>query len=579
MKKLFIILLLIAAGITGLLFISKQWVNNVKKEDILETFSKLITDGSDSLYSVEIGNYEITGPFTGARIDNVVLRINQDVFLKMRAENTLPDIIMDGKVKSLVLEGVDMIQLVGKNKDIRVRNIVLSGTEFNLYHYKKTKKDTSATTILTSLYDRIKKDFNSIHVGEISILDGKMSYDPAGKLDKSNPFWKFDKIDIVLRDILVDSASVYDTNRFLYARDFTSSISRFRGIMGNDLYTFGMDTCNYDFRSASLDISGLRLSPHVSHEIFFRSKKFAVGESTIELPSLKVFGFYAGQAILDGRISVDSVMIERGRFEIYKDKSFGDPPVSKNGQYPNQLFLKLHASIHIPLIRIRNSSVVYTEKGLKTKKEGKIVFSNIYGSLSNITNIDSMIRRNPWSELTARAVFLGKSPMDARIALKLGDRSGTYEADATLRNLNAPQINPVLRGLAQAEAATFSLHNLSYKSRGNTRAATGSMKMNYSALNIRLLTRDEETNKLEEKKWLSLLANAVKIRQENLHGPDEIKADNIVTRRPYFRGFFALIWFNIFDCMTEITIKGDQPAILTKNRKAENLIKANQEHK
>jgi hypothetical protein len=46
---------------------------------------------------------------------------------------------------------------------------------------------------------------------------------------------------------------------------------------------------------------------------------------------------------------------------------------------------------------------------------------------------------------------------------------------------------------------------------------------------------------------------------------------NIVSERPFFKGFFALIWFNIFDCTTAIAFKGKAPDILKKGRTLEGI--------
>gem|GEM_PF-2149450 len=571
MKKLIIFLLIIAAIVVTVLIVLKVTVNDLKKEDIVENLNKIIVDGSDSLYALDIHDYEITGTFSGARINGVKVTINQAVFKKMQELNTLPEVIFDGNVDNIILEGIDILTLVQKNRDIKIKSIDLIGADFNIYQYKKTIKDTTKAPIITNLYDRIKKDINSISIGNINIVKGKMSYDPAGKMDKKNPFWKFAEIDLKFKDLLIDSTSASDTTRFIYAKDFKTAVRNFKGIMGNDMYTFSMGKCDYDHKSSYLEIADLKMTPNASHAAFYRSKNHAVSEATIDVPFLQVKGIRSVDIINKGLVKAKSISISGAKFGIYKDKSFGDPPDSKNGSYPNQTLYNLPFALDVRHLFIKKSTLVYTEKGYNTKKEGILTFGNINGTMTNITNVKSMVRQNPWSELKAKATFQGNSPMTARLAFDLRDDKGRYEADATLTKLKAEQINPVIKNLGMAETESFNLKSLNYTSKGDAKTAIGSMQLIYSDLKVNIFQKDEETKKLEEKKVISFLANLIKIRTDNLKDKDEVKAVNIVSERPFFKGFFALIWFNIFDCTTAITFKGKAPDILRKGRTLEGI--------
>ena len=93
------------------------------------------------------------------------------------------------------------MSLIQKNKDIVINNIRLEGADIKVYQYKKVKKDTSKTPIISNLYDRIKKDINSIDIKYIDIRGAKLSFDPAGKMDKVQPFWKFEDISLSFKNL------------------------------------------------------------------------------------------------------------------------------------------------------------------------------------------------------------------------------------------------------------------------------------------------------------------------------------------------------------------------------------------
>ncbi|MBK9553213.1 MAG: hypothetical protein IPO45_13710 [Saprospiraceae bacterium] len=46
-----------------------------------------------------------------------------------------------------------------------------------------------------------------------------------------------------------------------------------------------------------------------------------------------------------------------------------------------------------------------------------MTFGNINGTMTNITNVKSLVRQNPWSELNAKATFQRWKSYDSRLAL------------------------------------------------------------------------------------------------------------------------------------------------------------------
>ena len=153
LKKLIIFLFIVAAIAVTILIVLKVTVNDLKKEDIVENLNKIIEDGSDSLYSLKIRDYEVTGSFNGARINGVEVTINQEIFKKMQANNTLPEVIFDGKVENILIEGINILKLVQDNKDIKIKSIDLVGADFNIYQTKKQsktpRKHPSSQTFMT----------------------------------------------------------------------------------------------------------------------------------------------------------------------------------------------------------------------------------------------------------------------------------------------------------------------------------------------------------------------------------------------------------------------------------------------
>jgi len=557
------IILIIAA----VLFIFYYKVNYSNKADVKAYLTKIVREGSNGLYTLSLGNYEIDPGIDGAHIKNIKLTINLEKFETLKKQKLLPPILFEAEIRELRISHLKTIKLLSSVKDIEIDSVQLIGANIKLYQYAQQKSEDKKLPPTKYLFDLIKPDINDIRIHKIMIRDGQLSFDPAGKMDNKKAFWKFDQLDLDLDEFVVDSTSSSDTSRLLYSKNLDLVVHQFKLQSPDDLYRFSMDKLSFSTQKNQTTLTNLKVIPLTNAAGFLAKKKKAAGILSLDLPEILIYNLNPTKLILANVIQADKVTTHSGNIKIFKDKTKGNPRINKDGRYFNQVFSSLTTPVMVDSILLRNMNLTYTEINTKTGRPGEIIFKDITGNISNITNIKERIDKNKWTTLHCTADFMNGSPLKALLAFDMSDPAGHFKVAADLGRLEGTQINSLLKNLALAETEQFHLKKLNYSGEGNTKQLRGSMNMIYNDLKVNLLKKDEDEKKIETKEFLSFLANFVKIIDQN-PGSDgkERVISGLASERPQHKGFFALVWFNIFDCILEIAMKNGPPESIKENR-------------
>jgi len=90
------IILIIAA----VLFIFYYKVNYSNKADVKAYLTKIVREGSNGLYTLSLGNYEIDPGIDGAHIKNIKLNINLEKFETLKKQKLLPPILFEAEIRT-----------------------------------------------------------------------------------------------------------------------------------------------------------------------------------------------------------------------------------------------------------------------------------------------------------------------------------------------------------------------------------------------------------------------------------------------------------------------------------------------
>lgn len=226
-----------------------------------------------------------------------------------------------------------------------------------------------------------------------------------------------------------------------------------------------------------------------------------------------------------------------------KNKQIYTPPKMQPMIYTK--IQELPIGLSIDTANLENFTVVYDELPKDSEEMGRILFENMNGRLSKLTNITSY--PHEYMNLYVDGKFMG-SPFNAQWDMPVSPDYDCFVLSAALNNFDMQALNPIFIPLAKAEVKTGRINEFRFRTEATSTNANANMLLLYNDLHVDLL-KDPETQ--EKKKFLSSLANMV-IRSNN---PNNKKSDpriaNIYIERDPYHSSFNYFWQILQPAMVE----------------------------
>jgi hypothetical protein len=229
-KKIIIIIsILLVLIIGGYLFIRYHFlkVKNFKPDNskaknlldlrpaIIAKLQQVVKDGSNGLYILSIQKLDIDVVTSEIDAINASITVDTAAMKRLDSLKKLPDDIFKIKFASLHVDGLGIQDLINK-KQIAIDALYCNRPVIEVFHknrpYNEAQRKANDTL---SLYGRIKGKTKSIHIGKIDI--GKGSFIDHD-MSKKRKITRFNVVSIIMKDLLIDSATQYDNKRFLFTK-------------------------------------------------------------------------------------------------------------------------------------------------------------------------------------------------------------------------------------------------------------------------------------------------------------------------------------------------------------------------
>jgi hypothetical protein len=220
------------------------------------------------------------------------------------------------------------------------------------------------------------------------------------------------------------------------------------------------------------------------------------------------------------------------------------------GKFPHQLLMKMPLSVSIKRLDINSGSIEYKERSNVTGNSGKIRFTNMNLSITNLTNRVIDLRENPVCQVHLRAQFLSAVPINFTLRLYPNSENGKFSADGTLGSSDATVFNQVVQPLGPAFIEEGTINKCEFHLQGNDYGASGTVKLLYKDLKVKVLVKDAKDGQFKPKKLASFLANAV-LKDDNPKKNKPVRVAHVNYKRDVTKSLFNLVWKSIFTGIRE----------------------------
>jgi hypothetical protein len=564
-KKLLIALLIfiVLLGIGFQIFITRYLPPIVRQR-----LENIIVKGSDSLYRFDVGNFDVSFWGRSVRFTDLRITIDSNRYAIMKEQNMLPGLSLNLHLKKGNIGGIGLWSLF-VSKKINIERIYFDEADVHLARHFRDAKDKPKSG--DPLWKLIQPDIKSINIEGVRFENVKMTY---RNVDSAKSFrWQFDSCNVLIAGIRVDSASSMDTSRLLFAKNLSVTAMDVKLKTPDGLYNLLASSMFYSSASRSLEVKQFEFKQAVSNAQFIKHFGYQHEIYNLKMPTITISEFDLPQWIIANKIKANKIQLVNPDIQVHMDRNAKPNPYSKKGKYPQQLLQRAPFGIDIKQLTASNAKVTYSEKSDATQLTGKLLFSGLRGQIDNITNYPSVMDvAGNNCVIDVKGGVMKTGSIHAIFRLNLRDLNGSFSVNATISNLDAPQLQPLAKAMTATDLQTFDLHRLDYQMSGNEISGKGNLKMKYSNMDI-LLNKVENDQSFNKRGFLSFLANRLVIYKENpIKDDPERVAQNIPVQRDDKKSFFNFIWKTLYSAAGEIVLR---PAVQRKmEKKKQRQLKA-----
>ncbi len=505
-----------------------------------EKLSNLVTEGSGGLYHCSIDTLETNVADSKITLVNIHLYADSAVYRQMVKEERAPNDLFDVTVHQLAINELTPSSFAA-SKTIDLGRLFIDHPVIKVLHRKQSynvKGDDSSKTV----YELIKKDISRIKVDTILLNNVDLQYING---DRQNRETRLENMKLFFADILIDSSTQYDHSRFFFSRTGLVSLNNYTQKTADSLYRLRIPSIKIRTHHKEIELDSLQFKARIPVRDFYKRVKVAKDYYDVLIKKIFLSDIDWWASMSDESLLISKVRMEDGAVSIVKDRTYPMDTESKLGKYPHQLLMKSSLQLGIDTIQLRRINLSYREVNPKTGKPGTVLFSNLRGTVQNLTNIPEKIRQDGFCRMDASTLFMNKGTLRAAFKFDLRNAArGNFEVKVNLGPMNGADLNAITIPLGLLQINRADIKSLEASIKGNNSSASGTVKFLYNDLNVTALKESGDT--VKKRGLLSFIANTFVLKKDNPKPGKEVRMEPAFFQRDTHKSFFNLTWKTIF---------------------------------
>jgi hypothetical protein len=245
--------------------------------------------------------------------------------------------------------------------------------------------------------------------------------------------------------------------------------------------------------------------------------------------------------VRNNALTIEAITLQMN-LHVFDDKTIAMDSVKKRqGKFPYEGLQQAKMAIDIGTVYIKNSRIAYEEQAPKSGLNGTVFFTDINGTVSNITNLPGKLAKDNAMKITVAAKVMGSMALHSEWNLPLDVTDGRFRVTGGVAPFPITVLNPAFEPLSMATIRSGFAEQLDFEINGNHEGSTGTELFNYRDLKIDLLKKNGEDS-LEKKGFISFLANAAIKNNNHSKKPKEYRF-----KKDRYKSMFNLLWKSVFE--------------------------------
>lgn len=509
------------------------------RPSIIAKLQQLVKDGSDGLYRLSIENLDPHVLTSQLDVFKIALNVDSARMKLLDEQKKLPDDIFKVTVDSLHIDGLGIDYLL-HSKTIDVTAIDIVKPFIEVHHVPKPyNQDVRDHANHTSLYGLIKEQVHSISIRGISMRSGQLViYD--GPTHRN--ITRLNDLGISISDLLVDSTTQYDKDRFLFAKRFDVSAKDYITATADSLYYFKTQRLNFSAEKKQAILQHVMLIPRGSREEFAAKTPYSETMMEMDFETVRLYGVDWWRIVDRDEFVAEKGEIIGGKFSAFVDKRKPSDPHIVIDNFPHQKLMDVKIPVAVDHLSIKDVQLVFASYNPESDETGSVYFDKINGTVDHISNMPEKIGRHPVTNFSVNTLFMHRVPTKISINFDMAhQKTGAFNMDVEMAGLENETINDPAKALGMFYVKTGKMQSGKIHIDGNNLSANANMAMLYNDLHIDPL-KPAPDGGLKKRRVSSWIANIFFIKNENPFDGKIIRKPNYSVQRGTMGNFFRLIW-------------------------------------
>ena len=558
----FLMLIVLISGLA--IYLNYYW-----KPIITERIKEAIHQSTDGLYRIDFDNVRIN--FVTGRMNILNIRFTPDtlVYNAMKRDSIAPRHLYTVAVAELILKRIQPWK-VYFDRDLEMGSIEINHPSLELNFTDLKSNNGTLKGNRRTAYQRLVPYLKSVKIGDIIFKNADLKY--IDNSLKGTNVTALKSLYIKISDLLIDSASQFDKSRLYYTRDIYAEFMGYNTVTLDKNYSVQIKELRASTAGAYVRMNGIRVVPRFGEMEFSRRFKFLKPRYAMNIEELQLNKVDYELLNTDRRISASSLIINKANLSIFLNRQFPDSIRNKGVNFPQIALQRFKLNTTVDSVLLQNSRVDYSEYNPGSLRKGKVTFSQINGTITNVTNDSIRLIKNKYSDVKLTSLLMDRGRLDVSMKFNLNDPGGAFAFGGQLGNIDADILNSAIRPLSLIEIKSGFIDKMIFKGTGSLKGVRGKLTCYYKDLKIALLKMSGKTIRLKRKGIASIFANILIIKDDNPSPGAPVRTSNFLFNRPQHSSFFNMIWKGFAEALLE-TIGFDsatQKEIKVRLRKMEN---------
>ena len=527
--------LILIAFISGLaIYLNYYW-----KPIITQRIKETVYQSSDGLYRIDFDNVRMN--FVTGRMHILNIRFTPDtlVYNEMKRDSIAPRHLYTVALAELILKRINPWK-VYFDKDLEIGSIEIDHPSLELNFTDLKNNNGTLKENKRTAYQRLAPYLKSIKIGDVIFKNADFKYIDHSLNGKNVTALK--GLYIKISDLLIDSVSQFDSSRLYYTRDIYAELMGYNTITLDKNYSIQIKEFRASTAGAYVRMNGLRVTPNFGEMEFSRRFKFQKARYTLNIEDVQLNKVDYELLNRERRISASSLILTKANLSIFLNRQIPDSIRNKGMNFPQIALQRFKLNTTVDSVLLHNSRVDYSEYNPGSLRKGIVTFSQINGTIANLTNDSISLIKNKYSDVKLTSLLMDRGRLDVNMKFNLNDPGGAFEFGGRLGNIDAEMLNSAIRPLSLIEIKSGFIDNMIFKGTGSLNGVRGKLTCYYKDLKIALLEINSKTIRLKRKGIASIFANILIIKDDNPSPGAAVRTSNFLFKRPAHSSFFNMIW-------------------------------------